>query len=132
MGDFGGKFPYKREELVLVVKLVLSLGFSYSVLLFIPLISLQYAGHKDKDLLAAVGLGISFGNAFGFTTAIGIDFTCQTLCSQARGAKNHRRTGILLQRGIILLLVLSMPIFSLWLNAEKILLGLSQNANVSR
>ena len=121
-----------RKEVISILKLVSSLGIAYSLHFIIPVISLQYSGHKNKDFLASVGLGMSFGNAFGFTTVIGIDFACQTFCSQAHGAHNPRRVGIILQRSIMILFILSMPVLSLWLNAEKILVGFGQDERVAR
>ena len=121
-----------RTEVVSSLKLILSLGVAYSLHYIIPLISLQYSGHRNKDYLASVGLGISFGNAFGFTFVLGIDRACQTLSSQAHGAHNPRRVGILLQRSIVILLVVSMPILSLWWNAERILLAFGQDKRVAR
>ena len=123
---------FERKEVVSSLKLILSLGVAYSLHFIIPLISLQYSGHRNKDYLASVGLGMSFSNAFGFTMVFGIDRACQTFCSQAHGAKNPRRVGVILQRSIVILFVVSLPILSLWLNAEKILLGLGQDERVVR
>ena len=121
-----------KAEIISTLRMIASLAIAYSLHYIIPIISLQFSGHKDRDLLASVGLGISFSNAFGFTVIIGIDFAFQTLCSQAYGAKNPRRMGILLQRSIVILLVLSMPILSVWLNAENVLLVFRQDAQVAR
>ena len=123
---------FDRREIVSTIKLISSLGIAYSLHYIIPLISLQYSGHKNKDYLASIGLGISFGNAFGFTMVLGIDRACQTFCSQAHGAHNPRRVGIILQRSIVILFILSMPVLSLWLNAEKILAGFGQDERVAR
>ena len=120
-----------RKELVSILKMIASLAIAYSIHYIIPIISLQFSGHKDRDLLASVGLGISFSNAFGLTVIIGIDFAFQTLCSQAYGAKNPRRMGILLQRSIVILLVLSMPILTVWLNAENVLVLFGQDKKVA-
>ena len=132
MNSFRQLMKCDRREVVSTVKLISSLGVAYSLHYIIPLISLLYSGHKNKDYLASIGLGISFGNAFGFTMVFGIDRACQTLASQAHGAHNLRRVGVILQRSIVILFVVSLPILSLWLNAEKIFLGLRQDKKVAR
>eukprot|EP00794_Sanderia_malayensis_P009308 gene9308-10290_t len=98
----------------------------------ILMIALQFAGQDGETSLAAVGLGTSFGNVFGYALIIGLDSATATLCSQAYGAKNYRRFGIIIQRSLIIQLVVGFTALAFSINSENILLLLQQDKDVSR
>lgn len=54
-----------------------------------------------------------------------------TLAGQAFGAKQYRKLGEIVQRALVLNTVACIPIGLLWLNAEKVLLALGQDAEIS-
>ncbi len=99
---------------------------------FIPITMIFVVGHLGKDLLAAAGLGLSFCTLTGIVFAAGFINACDTLCSQAFGAGNYRKIGIVTQRAIVLSIVTMFPIVSLWINSEKILLALGQEPIIAR
>eukprot|EP00794_Sanderia_malayensis_P021190 gene21190-23268_t len=98
----------------------------------LPMIALQFAGQDGETSLAAVGLGTSFGNVFGYALIIGLDSATATLCSQAYGAKNYRRFGIIIQRSLIIQLMVGFTALAFSINSENILLLLQQDKDVSR
>ncbi len=115
-----------------LIKLSWPIGIFYIMSFLIKIISVQFAGYEGKSTLTAVGLAISFGNAFGMTATCGNNFAMQTLCSQSYGAGNMERFGILTQRCIVATILLGMPVMSLWVNAEPVLIAMGQDAAIAR
>ena len=88
-------------------------------------------GQKGKIQLASAGLGLSICNFTGNVYVLGITSVCETFFSQAYGAKQMRRYGIILQRAIIVTTIAIMPACALWINVDKILLHLGQDKEVA-
>ena len=88
-------------------------------------------GHKGKIPLASAGLGYSICNVTGSVYVIGITSVCETFFSQAYGAKQMRRYGIILQRAAIITSIAVLPSCALWINVDKILLHLGQDKEVA-
>ncbi|XP_044211107.1 multidrug and toxin extrusion protein 1-like isoform X3 [Thunnus albacares] len=65
-------------------------------------------------------------------TGLGLGLACDTLVSQTFGGKNLLRVGVILQRGIIILLLFCLPCWGLLINSQAILLCLGQDPEVSR
>ncbi|XP_062078603.1 protein DETOXIFICATION 16-like isoform X2 [Humulus lupulus] len=55
----------------------------------------------------------------------------ETFCGQSYGAKQYHMLGIHMQRGMIVLLVVSIPLAIIWFNAGQILLFLGQDPEIS-
>ena len=141
-----GLYPYdlyiwvKRkvypEDVKIECRTLLSLAWGLSINSFlaylIPLTMLFAIGHLSKDSLAAAGLGFSFCNLTGMVFGSGLITACDTLMSQAYGAENHKRVGIVAQRAIVMCTVALLPVIALWINSEKILLALGQEPEVSK
>lgn len=90
------------------------------------LISLHFIGHLDKPLLfAAFGFGATWVSAFGTAIIFGFAAGFGTIASQAYGAKNYYKLGLLYQKVIVVTtaLLVSLYIF-LWLTEFELrLLG---------
>ena len=87
-------------------------------------VSLFFVGHIDgyADLaLESTGLAVSIINVTAFSVAIGMSTAIDTLGSQAYGAKNYRKVGVMLQRGICALALILVLIYALWANIESLL-----------
>ncbi len=91
-----------------------------------------FAGHLGKNALAAAGLGRTFCNFTGLPISMGFVYACDTLLSQASGAGNYKRIGIIGQRVFFIIIIISLPTISLWINTEKILIALGQDPLVAR
>ena len=88
-------------------------------------------GHKGRIQLASLGLGSSICNMTGRVYVIGITSVCETFFSQAYGAKQMRRYGIILQKAAIITSIAVLPSCALWINVDKILLHLGQDKEVA-
>jgi MATE family multidrug resistance protein len=78
-----------------------------------------------EDAIAGAGIGVMWQNVTAVSVFVGIQYGFGALCAQAFGSKNYRRTGVLLQRTLLVQAVL-------WYETEAILLALGQPATVSQ
>ena len=100
----------------------IALGFVLGVLLLTT--SLIFCGHYPKDtalVLEGAGLGFSILNLTGFLVMNGMGSAMDTLAAQAYGAKNKKKVGVYLQRGLIIHALALLVVLGLWLNLESIL-----------
>ncbi|KAL6047359.1 ethionine resistance protein [Balamuthia mandrillaris] len=120
------------QELCIVLKLAAPIAGSYLCTMFIQLVSLFFVGHLGPTELAAAALGTMYCNALGFSLIIGLLSALDTLCSQAFGAQSYHRVGLVLQRAIVILMLLCIPIAAIWFFAEELLLRAKQDPETSR
>lgn len=93
----------------------------------ISLVAIAFVGQIGTKELAAATLGSMFANVMGISFGIGFASAMDTLCTQAYGSKNFFMLGVLCQRGILILGVLSIPLSLVWLSIESILLAMGQD-----
>ena len=86
----------------------------------------------NAAMTAGVGLAISFTIALVQWVLVGANCAQETLTSQAFGAGEIRRCGILLNRGRVILTVIFIPICVLFLESERILLFIGLDDEVSK
>jgi MATE family multidrug resistance protein len=104
------------------------LGLSWPIVLvgliqnIVWLSSTFFVSHIGDEYLAAAALGNMICNSSGLSFGIGLGMALDTLCAQAFGAKKYKLVGLHFQRSIILLTLVCIPIITLWLFTEKILL----------
>ena len=125
-------FPqHVKTEAKELVKLSWGMCVNTFFTFFIPLTMVFVIGHKGKVPLAGAGLGLSIGNLTGTVYIIGITSVCETFFSQAYGAKQMKRYGVILQRAIIITCIAVLPSCALWINMDKILLHLGQDKEIA-
>jgi len=93
-------------------------------------ISLYFIGHLNNQLVfAAAGFGLTWTNAFGTAIIFGFAAGFGTLASQAYGAKNYRKLGILYQKILVVMAILLLGIcFILFFTRiELVSLGFEEN-----
>ncbi|KAL0080250.1 mate-domain-containing protein [Phycomyces blakesleeanus] len=89
-------------------------------------------GHLGPTELGAAALGSMFASVSAWSIAFGTTTALDTLCSQAwTGAHDKTLLGIHLQRALMILAIMFIPIGIIWWNATGILLSLNQEPDIA-
>ncbi|WCJ42396.1 MATE efflux family protein [Euphorbia peplus] len=97
----------------------------------IQIVGITFVGHLGNLALSGASIANSFASMAGFTISRGLGSTLETFCGQAYGAKQYRLLGIHMQRGMLIVLIISIPIAVMFSNAGEILKILRQNHEIA-
>ena len=103
-----------RAELLTLTALSWPIVISNLLSFSLAVICQLLVGHVSAAALGAVALATMFSNATGFSVLLGTANACDTLCSQAFGAGNLPRVGLIARRGVAIALASSVGIAALW------------------
>ncbi|XP_057446973.1 protein DETOXIFICATION 16-like [Lotus japonicus] len=127
--------PTERTEILEEVKKQLWLSgplISVTLLNFcLNLISVMFVGHLGELALSGASMATSFASVTGFSLLVGMASALDTLCGQSYGAKQYRLLGIHMQRAMLILMVVSIPLAIIWANTGSILIFLGQDPEIS-
>ncbi|XP_059309108.1 protein DETOXIFICATION 16-like isoform X1 [Lycium ferocissimum] len=117
------------------VKKILALAgplMSVNLLLYcLQVISVMFVGHLGELALSGASMATSFATVTGFSLLAGMGSALDTICGQSYGAKQYHMLGIHMQRAMIVLLLVSIPLAYIWANAGHILVILGQNPEIA-
>ncbi|XP_069568486.1 multidrug and toxin extrusion protein 1-like [Brachyistius frenatus] len=121
-----------REELYHILRMTGPLLLSRILNSLLPFVVTMFCGRLGNEVMAGYGLASATINVTTAATGYGLGLACDTLVSQTFGGKNLLRVGVILQRGVIILLLFCLPCWGLLINAQVILLCLGQDPEVAR
>ncbi|XP_077397057.1 multidrug and toxin extrusion protein 1-like isoform X2 [Festucalex cinctus] len=98
----------------------------------IPFVVTMFCGRLGNNVIAGYGLASATINITAAATGFGLVLACDTLISQTFGGKNLLCVGVILQRGILILLLFCLPCWALLINARSLLLLMGQDPVVTR
>ncbi|PIA49627.1 hypothetical protein AQUCO_01300419v1 [Aquilegia coerulea] len=96
------------------------------------MVSMLFLGRLGELSLAGGALAMGFANITGYSILSGLAMGMEPICGQAFGAKKHTLLGLAMQRTILLLLCISIPIALLWINMKKILIICGQEDDIAQ
>ncbi|XP_058091629.1 protein DETOXIFICATION 16-like [Magnolia sinica] len=125
----------KREEILGEIKKQLLLSGPLIVVNLLQfslrMISVMFVGHLGELSLSSISMATSFGGVTGFSLLLGMGSALDTLCGQAYGAKQYHMLGIHMQRAMIVLTIVSIPISFIWAYTGRILVAVGQDPMIS-
>ncbi|XP_057695505.1 multidrug and toxin extrusion protein 1-like isoform X2 [Corythoichthys intestinalis] len=121
-----------REEMYHILRMTGPLLLSRVLIYLLPFVVTMFCGRLGNDVMAGFGLASATINVTTAATGYGLSLACDTLVSQTFGGKNLLRVGMILQRGVVILLLFCLPCWGLLLNAQSLLLLMGQDPEVTR
>lgn len=97
----------------------------------LEVISIMFAGHLGELPLSSASMGTSFASFTGFSVLLGMGSALETLCGQSYGAKQYHMLGIQMQRAMLTLTLISIPIALIWFYTPTIFIFLGQDQEIS-
>ncbi|KAI3881360.1 hypothetical protein MKW92_000494 [Papaver armeniacum] len=97
----------------------------------LQLISFMFVGHLGELTLSSFSMASCFAVVTGFSVLIGLSSALDTLCGQSYGAKQNHMLGIHMQRAVLVLSLVCVPIAFIWANTSDILLAFGQQPDIA-
>jgi MATE family multidrug resistance protein len=113
-----------KQEAKLLFKYSLPLALTYLLQYSFSLVTIFVVGHIGTNELGAVSLATMTANITGLAVYEGLATSLDTLCAQAYGSGRKEQVGLHLQRMILLMLLVTIPIGTVWIFSGPILSAL--------
>ncbi|XP_074353717.1 protein DETOXIFICATION 16-like isoform X2 [Apium graveolens] len=94
-------------------------------------ISVMFVGHLGEVCLSGASMATSFAGVTGFSLMLGMGSALETFCGQAYGAKEYHMLGVHMQRAMLVLMLICIPISILWSFTSNIFTFLGQDPEIS-
>jgi MATE family multidrug resistance protein len=130
------EYSSEKEQVYVLIKQSFPVAVAFFLTIGGSFVNLIFAGHfvnvsGDKSaVFAGISLANMFANVSCLSILIGMSSAIETLGSQHNGAGNYKEVGILLQRSLVILTVMTLPIFILWFFVADIFRSLGVDENV--
>jgi MATE family multidrug resistance protein len=120
------------KEARLLAKYSVPLMLTYLLQYNFSLVTLFVVGHIGTDELGAVSLATMTANITGLAVYEGLATSLDTLCAQAYGSGRKELVGLHLQRMVLFMLLVTIPIAAVWLSSGWILAALVPEKELAR
>lgn len=117
----GGASSTSTSELWLLTTYSLPLIATYLLQYSFFVITTIVAGHLGPDDLAAASIGVTTMNVVGLAIYEGMATALDTLCAQAYGAGHRAGVGLHVQRMLLLMALVTVPIALFWVLSPQLL-----------
>ncbi|KAJ6672658.1 MULTIDRUG RESISTANCE PROTEIN [Salix viminalis] len=97
----------------------------------IQMISVMFVGHLGELSLAGASMATSFATVTGFSLLMGMASALDTFCGQSYGARQLHMLGIHMQRAMVVLSLVSIPLAIIWANTRSILIACGQQKDIA-
>ncbi|CAL8373667.1 unnamed protein product [Gadus morhua 'NCC'] len=124
--------PALRLEISHLLAMTGPLLLSRILNFMLPFVVTMFCGRLGTQVMAGYGLATAAINCSVAAAGYGLGQACDTLVTQTFGSRNLPRVGVVLQRGILILLLFCLPCWGLLVNMQPILLALGQGPEVAR
>ncbi|KAF5018398.1 hypothetical protein F66182_9627 [Fusarium sp. NRRL 66182] len=101
-------------ELSLIARYTVPLVATYLLQYSFSVITTSVAGHLSPDDLAAAAIGVTTMNIAGLALYEGMATALDTLCAQAYGAGSITGVGLHVQRMLLLMALVTVPVGAVW------------------
>lgn len=128
----GGPFPLHRAECRTTLRLGWKLAVMNGMKMSVEVISYVYVGRLGEVYLSSAGLANVTNNVTGNSILTGLAGALSTLCGQAYGAKDTAMMNELLQRSVLILTSVCVPLSISWLFSARLMMALGQDPEIAR
>ncbi|KAK1373824.1 Protein DETOXIFICATION [Heracleum sosnowskyi] len=91
----------------------------------------MFVGHLGEVCLSGASMATSFAGVTGFSLMLGMGSALETFCGQAYGAKEYHMLGVHMQRAMLVLMLMCIPISILWSFTSDIFTFLGHDPEIS-
>ncbi|RGP67541.1 ethionine resistance [Fusarium sporotrichioides] len=108
-------------ELSLIARYTIPLVATYLLQYSFSVITTTTAGHLSPDDLAAAAIGVTTMTIGGLALYEGMATALDTLCAQAYGSGNKTGVGLHVQRMLLLMTIVTIPVAIFWISSPAFL-----------